>query len=305
MANSISSYPKYYLTENDKIFGLSDPYHLSYTRGGIDYPLDVLQFGVVKDKDSLWNPEDYNLKIQRTIKIDNADLLYGSNGIAYANAKIGIAIAWYSQSSSQRGVIDLGIISNIIDNQAFVLNYEFPKAGLRGKVFFKLFIYIKEGGIPEKSESFRINEQGFIVGELEYNSIILDGDGSIFPIYFTDLGNGPLWQVYCNVTDPYNQDFVDSIAIYVNENHRDACRLDRYGKDFDGVMLKEVLSSAMSVIVETVREDNPDFFNSLGTLPTTEGTVAQALKYFHSKSVSFDRPIEFAKTIRTYLDQKK
>jgi hypothetical protein len=88
--------------------------------------------------------------------------LFGPNGIACNNAKLGIALMWTSPDSKQRGVIPIGEIENSQRDLEFELNYEFSEAQLRGSVEFSTIIYLKEAGTPLWGEEHLANQYGCI-----------------------------------------------------------------------------------------------------------------------------------------------
>ncbi len=91
--------------------------------------------------------DDYQLCIGRKYSIRTYQCLFGPNGIACNNAKLGIALMWTSPDSKQRGVIPIGEIENSQRDLEFELNYEFSEAQLRGSVEFSTIIYLKEAAL--------------------------------------------------------------------------------------------------------------------------------------------------------------
>ena len=147
MAANISLFP----VITDDLLGKTrfqaSPYQLYYVRDDQEYVLRTEEVDSstivhkVIDDEGIWSPDDYQLCIGRKYSIRTYQCLFGPNGIACNNAKLGIALMWTSPDSKQRGVIPIGEIENSQRDLEFELNYEFSEAQLRGSVEFSTIIY--------------------------------------------------------------------------------------------------------------------------------------------------------------------
>lgn len=277
--NEISLFPIYKGHEVNM-----DDFMFSYDYENENRPLvsSIEGFNICLDDDSgCWNPRLYNLKIKRTIRINNANLLFGSgpDAIAAKAAEIGVAILWSSKSSEQRGAFKIGQILNVQHPQEITLDVEFGKSAMRGQIELRTILYISKADeqVDNKSIIFA-NTQGMIVGELDKWTVIIDGDASIFPIFFAELGNrSPLWELAYNSTDPSSDDFCENVAIHINKNHHLSEFLDRNNPNYNKDLFRELISNAVGLLIETVRYDDP----GLACLEQAEdGSVASVIKYF-------------------------
>ena len=99
------------------------PFELSYkAEDGENISLDCqvtnsLSTYTVKDGTRNLRPDDYRLQIKKSINLSNCNLMYGLNGIAYSNSKLGYALIWTSHDSKVRVGKPDGDIMNIIGEQ--------------------------------------------------------------------------------------------------------------------------------------------------------------------------------------------
>ena len=55
--------------------------------------------------DGIWSPEKHNLRVKRTIALRKYRSLFGSEGLACKNARLGVSLVWTSSDSRQRGAV--------------------------------------------------------------------------------------------------------------------------------------------------------------------------------------------------------
>lgn len=312
MADQISLFPKYSYSEADGIFDMSKNfYEFKYTAQDKDYKLmatDEDNCGyVLKDESGdYWNAGLYNLKVSREIVIDNASQLYGNGikAVACHDAKIGLAVAWYSPSSGRRGILCHSFISNQDERQNIDINGEFQKSTLRGKIIFSVILYLASPGNPDKNEMFFANEAGIILGELERITIYIDGDAPMFPIVFCDLGDAPLWQLVTMFDNPETDDFSSNVILQINTNNPESDSLDKRKKDsYNAALMKEVVAGAMTLLTETVRSMDETFSCLDNTQPGGE-TVANVIEYFkNTLGWNLESPLTVSESARLYLEQ--
>lgn len=228
-----------------------------------------------------WNVDEYNFGFSRTYSIKFHHFLFGENGIACKNSVLGIAIIWTSPESKQRGVITAdGEIKSTDSSTRITINHMFAKAQLRGCVNLQTVLYIKTKGSPNKDEKHLANTSGLILGELDNENLLLDGNGSSFPVIITQEPNQPLWWVKCDWEDPTSDLFSESVAIYLNEKHKSYTFIDRKSAKYNPQMVQEIFSQALLIIITKLKQ-NEDYWNDtinenhLGT-----GSVSEAIAYF-------------------------
>lgn len=311
MANEIMLFP----TLSDELFSRirfqKTRYSFFYTdRDNEEYeladePVEAMSsINYIKDENGLWTQDEYNIGFRRKYSLRTFQCLFGPEGIACRNGRLGLAIIWTSSDSKQRGVIPIGSFS--LQDQTFEATAEklFDKAQLRGEVKFSTVLYLAESGIPEDDEQSLANENGYILGELENYTIRLDGSGSTFPIFEVSEPGQPLWYVKCDWLDPTMDTLSDCVSINLNTAHKNYRFIDRKQKYFNEQLLSEIMASAVSIIVEKARLSG--FWDSIiGNDNLEQGSVGQAIFYFY-ETLEWDltTPESVSLSARKYFDQR-
>lgn len=311
MAANISLFP---LINDDllrKIRYQTSPYELYYIRDEQEFSLraevveDSVMVHKVVDDEGVWSPNDYNLCIRRRYSLRTYQCLFGENGIACRNATLGLALVWTSSDSKQRGVIPIGEIVNSSRDLDLVLNQEFAEAQLRGVVEFTTNIYIKSAGTPLWSEEHLANDYGCLLGELDKFIIKLDGIGSVFPMYEISEPGQPLWYVKCEWDDPTFDQFSECVSININTAHKNYKYLDKTKRTFDDQLLKEIMASALILIITKLREQENYWDATTTGDDLHSGSVSEAIFYFiNSLEWDVSTPETLSLSIRKFFDQR-
>ncbi len=311
MAANIALFPMI----NDELLGKirfqTSTYELFYIRDDQEFPLcaEEVESSVtvhkVIDEEGIWSPDDYNLGVRRRYSLRTYQCLFGENGIACKNAVLGLALMWTSADSKQRGVLPIGDIENSARDLELTLNHEFTLAQLRGEVEFTTVIYIKSAGTPLWDEEHLGNEYGCLLGELDRFIIKLDGTGSVFPIYEIQEYGQPLWYVKCDWDDPTYEPFSECVSININTAHKNYKYLDKTKRTFDEQLLKEIMASALNIIITKLKEqDNYWEATTIGD-DLHSGSVSEAVYYFiNSLEWDVSTPEAMSLTIRKFFDQR-
>lgn len=286
MAVDISLYPTLNEDMLEKMRVQTSFYELYYVRNDQEYPLRCETIdgsntlNKVIDDEGIWNPDDYNLCIKRNYTFRTYQCLFGETGIVCRNAILGVALMWTSADSKQRGVIPIGDIENSSREINMNLNYEFSVAQLRGDVDFTTILYLKIAGTPLKNEEHLANEYGCLLGEIDKFTIRLDGNGSVFPMYEIHEPSQTLWYVKCDWDDPTYEQFSECVSIYVNTAHKNYKFLDKTKRTFDEQLLKEIMSSALIIVIAKLKEQKSYWENTLMGDNLQKGSVSEAVYYF-------------------------
>lgn len=111
MAANISLFPVITDELLSKIRFQASPYELYYVRDDQEYILRAEEVDSsttihkVIDDEGIWSPDDYQLCIRRKYSIRTYQCLFGINGIACNNAKLGIALIWTSSDSTAKVMV--------------------------------------------------------------------------------------------------------------------------------------------------------------------------------------------------------
>lgn len=317
MSQVIPLFPTFNEDVKDDIFSLND-YTFFYQRDNKTIRLDskkddtgLCVEATLSDEIGFWNPDEYPLCVTRNINVVNVSQLFGSENpseespyaIACHDAVIGIALKWYSADSNQSRAIPVGEFNKSSQGLKFCINHVFDKASIRGIVYLKIILYVSKSGKSNMFEKHLGNTPGMILGELDTFAIRIDGNGSSFPIYEVEEPNEPLWDVRCTWTDPDTDSFSDCVSIYINKAHKNYMYLNREdSRNFSAQLFAEIMSSAICVIIETLRAEKLDLEKQENA---QEGSVLQAVKYFREK-LGWDLKTaqDTSKSIRLFLEDK-
>lgn len=272
----------------------------------LDEPLEALSsIYCIKDENGVWTQDDNNLCLRRKYCLRTFQCLFGENGIACTDAKLGLAIQWTSSDSRQRGVIRIGEFGSTDQIMEAEAEKQFGKAQLRGVVNFTTVMYIAEAGHPRDDEQHLANTNGYILGVLDNYAIKLDGSSSTFPVFEVSEPGQPLWYVKCDWLDPTADAFSESVSINLNTAHKNYAYIDRTQKQFDNQLLAEIMASAITLIIEKVRLE-PGYWDQIVQGNDLEqGSVGQAIYYFQD-TLEWDlsTPDSVSLCARKFFDQR-
>jgi hypothetical protein len=264
----------------------------------------------IEDDCGIWNPEECHLKIRKRIDLHYAGHLFGKGGIVYEDTKLGIAFHYYSKESNQRGTKSIGTFNakDFETNEAkeFDFRLKINEGYLRGIVCFELLLYIKEPGTPGDYGSYFANETGVIIGVLESMRLILDGDGSLFPIKETEMPGEPLWKLHCNWSNPMEDPFSsENVCVYLNTSHSDYKILNTEAGLKKNPLMLEIISSALQTIVLKVKRDETSWNCMEKDIDVEAGSIVDVIRYFVFE-LGWDYTSEEALSysIRKYLEMQ-
>lgn len=291
MSESFSPYPllgnEHYMT----VGYASDCPSFSYMENFEEFPLQLESTGgtfsnhngKISDPRCSWYPSTHGLTVRKTCRLAAAYHLFGEDGIASSTATIGIALRWISSKSDERGVVPFGTITKADSAKSFDVDYVFERGTLRGSLKLQTILYLKDAGTPKESEKYFAQQTGTILGVLEQEEFFVDGNGSVFPIAVIDAPGKALWSVYYNdASDPMQDKFEsENVEIRLNKAHPNYDALKIESSMIESPLFIEVLSSALMVIVESVKESaGEDWENILEGTGFETGSIAEAVYYF-------------------------
>ena len=261
--------------------------------------------------DGVWNADSNNLCIRRIIALKNYRKLFGPDGIACRNARLGLSLVWTSSDSKQRGsisILEFGIDEAQLSAQSdhsFIqgeIDVEFPPAKLRGDIELSVMLYVSKAGIPAQDETHLANEEGFILGAFDSYILRIDGTGSLFPVYEVFEQDKPLWSVRCDWIDPVADQFSETVSININTAHKNYRFIDRSQKAFCSQLLVEVMSAALCCIIEKLRTDKY-LDQILGADEMEPGSVGEVVRYFaNTLEWDFTTPDKLSLSTRKFFD---
>lgn len=190
-----------------------------------------------------WKTKD-NLNIIGNINLENTNRLFTVHKVAEKTSVLGIAIVCNSKKTSKTFTKPIGEIlykENGFDNIDIEFLLEFKNNELSSKINFQIVIYLKS--IVEY-QKYLASNIGTILGVIYDGDLLLEGDGSSFPVEIVEEQNGLLWNHYCNFEDYYDDMNTNTICLRLNSLHKDYKYINTEAIDKSNHALwKEILSS--------------------------------------------------------------
>lgn len=246
------------------------------------------------DQNSKWDVAYENLIVSQSIYIDKPSKFFGENGLAEQGSRIGVGVVWYSRDSKQRGAKHITSFSYRNQSVQANMELEFERHQLRGKLHYEIILYIDS--IDEKRNSYLANEYGMVLGNVFNLELILEGDGSTFPIVSIEEDDMPLWSLYCEWND-LNDPFDESVRLRLNFKHKDYDLLNMESNKFDENLFKQIMINVVSIIIQTavdrneieLLEENDDF---------DRGTIGELIKYYiQTYEIKYDTPTDIFSSV--------
>lgn len=234
----------------------------------------------LNELDSTWSPEVNNLYIEQNFIIKCPDKLFGEEGITSSKNILGLGVHYYSKTSNFQTTKSLGEIRNTDSELVIMFKENFSVSSISGLIFFEFFIYLKT---IKESLPFQADLIGMNLSDepIDTYSILIDGDGSIFPIEEIDEKNEPLWKLVMNWTD-VEVDLFDysNIRLLLNKAHPLFKSLFKENYKVNNYLMNEIMISAMSMIVQKVILIDRE--NITIDMDATQGSIAQVVWYWIS-----------------------
>ncbi len=256
------------------------------------------------DESLTWNPKKDKLYLNIFLKIINCNLLFGETGLCYGDAIVGIGLSWKGNRERLINSYKLGEITNQDTDKEIIIE-NIPLSNINSNLTFKLFFYIEKTG-SKNGKPFYANEVGMIIYEEKMWEILIEGNGSVFPIEEISDSKGPLWNISINniidiTEDPFDS---DNVRILLNKQHKLYGLLNPNSKEYNKDFLNEVLSSALVLLILSIRETCDNKFDL--SLECERGSILLVIKYFNEK-LGFkvnDSYEELLKSVKTYFDKE-
>jgi len=212
--------------------------------------------------DSDWSADTDNLIVRCTVHgLQELAPLFEVGGLAASNGELLIALEWTSSESCWRELSrPFALTKSLLFSGATAeLVLELPAGSIRGNGLIAVQLISgnigNEGlliGLPSKTGS----RLGQLIPSLE---IIIDGDGSLFPILEESLDStGPLWEIRSTWSDPRDEPFTsDYAALILNKDHElfDQLRGPITDPQRQSPLMRQVVSSWIALLVSQVKND--------------------------------------------------
>lgn len=238
----------------------------------------------INELDSRWTPELHGLTVKQTIIFKKFNAFFGEESITSIENKIGLAAKIYSRESNFQETVILDEFYTGDNESIFDLVKIFEENELRGSVSFEFFIFLRELNIKEK---FQADMVGTILTEepiLEY-TLLIDGDGSMFPIVEVYEVGKPLWSVNMSwedaLAEPFNTNYVSLVINRAHERYKDLVSVKSKQSMY---LLDEIMITAMAMIMQKVLIEDLVSIEEIKD-EALDGSIGKIIWYWYS---SFD-----------------
>ena len=236
----------------------------------------------ISDQVAQWNPEENNLYVDYRCSFRSPKFLFGEQGLAALNgSQIGVALLWLNPDGNQRGAEPIGeIYSNVNKSYSVSGRVFFSEKQLKGTLELQTVLYLKKRGLPNNKEKHLAALEGTIFGIIDETRIIIDGNGSIFPVHEVKSLNEPLWWVMCDWEDPRTDRFTDeNVCLFLNTAHKDYPSLNINEGMKNSPLLTEILCSALQIIITKVLNDDVAKSDTIQGSNLEEGSISSMVHY--------------------------
>ncbi|WP_413367297.1 hypothetical protein [Lysinibacillus sp. 3P01SB] len=257
----------------------------------------------INEFDTMWSPNEHNLEIKQRFIIENPHILFGCDGVTMEGNKIGIAVHIHSKSSNFQRTIQAGEIVNIEKSQVIDFYYEFPVSTIRGIIELDFFMYLKESSTQHPLHA---SKAGMILSKGNISSLIIvvDGEGSTFPITEFDDKNGPLWKLDINWVEANIDAFNSSnVTLSLNTAHPLFEQIKSGKMPISRAMMGDILVQAMAMIIQqVVIVEKNSIEESEEIMP---GSILSAVQYWVSTfEVDTSSLFTITNTLREHWDRQ-
>ena len=221
---------------------------------------------------------------------------------------MGIGLEWKPEKSRIKYCVKFGEFS-INNSQCEFIKKDIEIKNVTSNIIFNWIIYIVNPGNQNCKNSFGKNT-GLILGDGLLWSIIVDGSGSIFPIYEESLLDGPLWKYECDFIDITEDEFSEeNIKIILNKSHKGYQYIQPKSANYNELMFAELISNAIATVILAIRKRNAE--NGNGEVIDfskngSKGSILTVLKYFNNtlKFKINGTMIELQNSVKSYFDKE-
>jgi len=258
---------------------------------------------VMNEMDDNWSPSEYELTLNHRLSIENPKLLFGETGVTMPGNSIGLAAHIYSKTANFQKTVDLFEVTYRKNAISYDFSHHFPVGVLNGKVEFEYFFYLKD----VKETYFRHASKKGMVLTLEHIStmtLIVDGDGSAFPITEFEDKEGPLWKLETNWVEPNIEPFNSStVNLSLNIKHPLFEQVKNGRTQISRAMMGDIMLQAMSlIIIEVIFKDQKNIEEKL---EDTSDSILSAVQYWvESFDIDTSSIAGISNSMRVHWDRK-
>ncbi len=239
-----------------------------------------------------FNPDSCDIHISQVFSLEGLDQLFNVSGdslmaVALPHDVIGIAAVWWSDKSLLRGCkYDVGDISydetKESNKKSFTFRQSFERGVLAGCLYVQYKLYLKE--VHGTRRPGFASKQGTVLGSIGVPlKIMIDGDGSVFPISIISQAGEPLWWTEINIDDAYEDEFSqETFNIILNDKHPAFKLLEPSEGYTKSPVFSTIIAGAIEELFLYLRYELDYDFNTANKKNMIPGTVASAVSWMVS-----------------------
>lgn len=259
----------------------------------------------ILDNNGIWTSSIHNLHIFGKLEISNYNILFEEYKMAKKDTILGVALTYISPSSTKTYTKPIGEITYTNSDKKIIdFTLDFEAGELSSILCLKFSIYVKEVDSSDNSSIFARNP-GTMLGEIYECNLIVEGQGSEFPIVTIENQESPLWDMEVDFETLEDWFSVDTICLKINKAHKDFSKLgvDKISGN-NNLAWKEMLASFFTnlFIVSNEIESLDNILNEEPTVGTVGGFLRIQLMQFNISAKELKNPTILSTKIRKELD---
>nr|WP_263314752.1 hypothetical protein [Mammaliicoccus sp. Marseille-Q6498] len=257
----------------------------------------------INSYDSMWSPNENNLNVKQLFIFNSPSALYGDKGVTMEGNEIGLGAHIHSRNSNFQKTLHISTIPNIQDTKYIEFSHVFNMGTLRGNIVIDFFLYLHK---IESYNNIQADKVGMVLSEGNIHSleVIVDGEGSVFPISEFEDKNGPLWKLDKNWIEP-NIDMFDisNVNLSLNTSHALFEQVKSGKTRASKAIMSEIMLNAMSMIIQEVLI--VENYSLDGEDEILQGSILQAVQYWvNAFEIDTTSLFSISNSIRNYWDKK-
>jgi len=210
---------------------------------------ETLYLNELEDK---WSPLTNDLTIHQLFTIKDPSIYFGKNGVTSDSNMIGIGVHIHSTTTNIQMKRSIGSFGRTTEPIEIKFEEYFPKNKLRGRIFLDFFYYLEE---VNETNNFQAKEKGMLLSDdlLLTLELVIDGDGSVFPISEVSDKGGPLWTLEKYWADPIEDQFDNNnVSLKLNKLHPMFKVINDSTSRYGNFIMEDIIIHAMALIIQEV-----------------------------------------------------
>lgn len=254
---------------------------------------------LVNKYDEEWSPTEHALTVNQVFSVEYPNILFGEEGVTQDGNVIGLAAHIHSKSSGKQEKIEIDTIQNSNSIKKIYFEHTFQKDSLRGSIDIDFFMYVKEVSSCKFGQANQVGMK-LSTEDIYGITIVVDGEGSSFPITEFEEKGGPLWILEKKWADAIDDSFdISNINLSMNVAHPLFEQVKGGKQKASRALMGDIMIQAMSMIIHQVIIVENNSFDMLDESETT--SILAVVRYW---VITYEIDISSSFTIMNSLRRK-